>query len=181
MDGVIIDSDYAWKQAEKEVFTSLGVTITDRDSEITHSLTTQQVANFWFEKYPWKGATTYAVEQRVISRVIELIETSDCSIGGVQRFMENLKENHYKVGLATNSPYRIIPAALKKARKLHVAPQHCIAIEDSPTGMLAARHAGMTVVAFTPGMANVKDALADYTINSFETFDIHTLPGMHAR
>lgn len=40
MDGVIIDSEKYWKQAEYEVFTSLGVKVTNEDSEMTKSMTT---------------------------------------------------------------------------------------------------------------------------------------------
>lgn len=46
MDGVIIDSERLWKQAEKEIFSSLGVTVTDEHSEITKSMTTSDVTKF---------------------------------------------------------------------------------------------------------------------------------------
>ena len=43
MDGVIIDSEKYWKQAEYEVFSSLGVKITSEDSDKTKSMTTSEV------------------------------------------------------------------------------------------------------------------------------------------
>jgi len=201
MDGVIVDSEIYWKQAEYEVFSSLGVELTDEDSEITKSMTTSEVTEFWYGKYPWEGKDLNAVEQMVISRVIEFIETENCEINGVKSFIEKLKTNEYKIGLATNSPNRIIPVVLNKldilhlfdstlsaefvekgkpdpaiyheaAKKLETLPEDCIVIEDSYSGMMAAKNAGMTVVAFTNGNRIINYEIADYKIQSFESNEI---------
>ncbi len=37
------------------------------------------------------------------------------------------------------------------AQRMHVAPEHCMVIEDSPAGVTAAREAGMQVLGFTGG------------------------------
>ena len=197
MDGVIIDSEKYWKQAEYEVFTSLGVKVTEAYSEMTKSMTTSEVTKFWYDKYPWRNNDLEVVEQMVISRVIELIETESCQINGVKSFIEKLKKEKYKIGLATNSPNRIIPVALKKldilhlfdsissaefeikgkpdpsiylnaANKLNTKPEDCIVIEDSYTGMLAAKNAGMTVIAYTNGNKEINCEIADYKLDSFE-------------
>lgn len=204
MDGVIIDSEKYWKQAEYEVFSSLGVKITPKDSEKTKSMTTAEVTNFWYRKYPWKNKDLSTVEQMVISRVIELIETGNCQINGVKSFIENLKANNYKIGLATNSPSRIIPVVLNKLDILHLfdfttsaefeekgkpdpaiyhraakglktQPEDCIVIEDSYGGMLAAKNAGMTVIAYTNGNMDINYEIADYKLNSFENKEIELI------
>ncbi|MEM0575505.1 hexitol phosphatase HxpB [Flavobacterium polysaccharolyticum] len=201
MDGVIIDSENLWKKAEKEVFTSLGVNVTHEDSELTKSMTTFEVTKFWFDKFPWEDKSTDIVEHMVISRVIELIDTEDCKINGIKEFIERLKAKNYKIGLATNSPYKIIPKVLQKfdiqhlfdtvssaefedngkpapaiylttAEKLNVTTNNCIAIEDSYSGMLAAKNAGMTVVAFTNGNKDLDFEIADYKIDAFDHFNI---------
>lgn len=201
MDGVIIDSENLWKKAEKEVFTSLGVNVTHEDSELTKSMTTFEVTKFWFDKFPWEDKSNDIVEHMVISRVIELIDTEDCKINGIKEFIERLKAKNYKIGLATNSPYKIIPKVLQKfdiqhlfdtvssaefedngkpapaiylttAEKLNVTTNNCIAIEDSYSGMLAAKNAGMTVVAFTNGNKDLDFEIADYKIDAFDHFNI---------
>lgn len=197
MDGVLVDSEKLWKQAEKEVFSSLGVNVTDTDSEVTKSMTTAEVSQFWFNKFPWQSKTLEAVEQMVISRVMELIMTEDCKIDGIKEFIEKLKINNYKIGLATNSPYKIIPIVLGKleiaglfdvissaefeekgkpdpaiyintAAKLNVATKNCFVIEDSNSGILAAKKAGMTVIAFTNRNPEIFFDIADLTINQFD-------------
>lgn len=200
MDGVIIDSERFWQQAEQEVFSSLGVTITEEFSAQTKTMTTEEVARFWYEKYPWQSGELQQVEQMVVTRVIELIEQEDCAIEGVKVFIERHREKGFKIGLATNSPQRIIPVVLNKldiahlfdavssaefeekgkpdpavytttAEKLSVMPAHCFAIEDSHTGMLAAKNAGMTVLAFTNG-DKIDAPLASYRITDFGSHSI---------
>lgn len=204
MDGVLIDSEKLWKQAENEIFSSLGVNVTDEDSEITKSMTTTEVTQFWFSKFPWSNKSFDVVEQMVVSRVMELITTKDCKINGVKEFIEKLKMNNYKIGLATNSPYKIIPTVLEKlditayfdtissaefeengkphpaiyintAAKLKVTTKNCLVIEDSHSGMLAAKKAGMTVIAFTNGNPEIHFELADFSINQFDDFAIDKL------
>lgn len=104
MDGVLVDSEGYWKQAEFEVFTSLGVKVTEDQAKLTKSMTTFEVTQFWYEKFPWDNVDLEVVEQLVVSRVIALIETEDCMIKGVKTFIEKLKVKEYKIGLATNSP-----------------------------------------------------------------------------
>ncbi|GAB2677738.1 hexitol phosphatase HxpB [Flavihumibacter cheonanensis] len=204
MDGVIIDSERLWKQAEKEIFSSLGVMVTDEYSEITKSMTTSDVTGFWFDKFPWQNVSLDNAEQMVISRVTQLIDTENCEINGVKEFIENLKARNYKIGMATNSPNSIIPTVLNKidalhlfdtissaefeangkpdpaiylttAKKLSVNAINCVAIEDSYSGMLAAKKAGMKVVAFTNGNTEINFDIADYKIDWFKDFDINQL------
>ena len=196
MDGVLIDSECLWVQAEKDVFTSLGVRVSDANCALTKSMTTSEVTRFWYEKYPWGNNDLDSVEQMVIMRVIGLIQTQDCQIEGVKKFIESLKSKNYKIGLATNSPEKIIYVVLHKldvlhlfdtvssaeheikgkpdpsiyintAEKLAVKPENCIVVEDSYSGMLAAKSAGMKVVAFTNGNYEIDFDIADYKIDNF--------------
>ena len=91
MDGVLVDSEGYWKQAEFEVFTSLGVEVTEEHANLTKSMTTFEVTQFWYDKFPWKNVDLEVVEQLVVSRVIALIEAEDCLIVGVKPFIEKLK------------------------------------------------------------------------------------------
>lgn len=196
MDGVIIDSEPFWQRAEFEIFSSLGVALEEEFTNLTKTMTTVEVTKFWYEKFPWQNKTLDEVEEMVITRVMELIEQVGGEIKGIESFIKKLKSNGFKIGLATNSPYKIIPVVLEKvgiaqyfdiifsaefvelgkpdpaiylmtSKKLGINPENCIVIEDSYSGMLAAKKAGMKVVAFTNGNQDVNLSLADYKMDCF--------------
>ncbi|RIV37509.1 HAD family hydrolase [Flagellimonas lutimaris] len=196
MDGVLVESEAIWKQAEYEVFSSLGAWVTEEHTRQTQTMTTKEVAAFWYQKFPWKETPLSEVEEMVVSRVMELISLKDCATLGISTFIKNLKERNFKIGLATNAPEKIIPVVLKKtgteslfdsvssadyeekgkphpaiylntAKKLKVMPEECAVIEDSETGMEAAKKAGMSVIAYTNGNNSISLQWADYQIEGF--------------
>ncbi|MBL7700490.1 MAG: HAD family phosphatase [Chitinophagaceae bacterium] len=72
--------------------------------------------------------------------------------------------------IVNNKPHPDI--YLKATVKLNVAPDRCIAVEDSHSGILAAKRAGMYVVAVTnalhhPGLAEA-DFVCDNTLQAIE-------------
>ncbi len=205
MDGVIIDSEKIWKRAEREVFSSVGVKLSDDLCKITESMTTVEVTKFWFDKHPWENVTLKQIENKVINRVAHLIKEEGKAISGIEKFLKRLKSKGYKIGLATNSPAILIPAVLKKlkldkyfdvtssaeyelegkpnpsvyltvAGKLNSKPEDCFAIEDSFSGILAAKKAGMkTIIFLNDNPENVEHEIADYIINNYDEFDISLL------
>lgn len=69
---------------------------------------------------------------------------------------------------------------LRAAQKLGASPDHCLAVEDAPAGIAAARAAGMAVVAVrTPMTAGLPLADATWLIDSLHDFDLAWLA--HAR
>jgi len=50
---------------------------------------------------------------------------------------------------------------LKAAAEMGVAPEHCVVVEDSPAGIVAAKKAGMRVLAFTGGGHILPSGLSD--------------------
>ena len=205
MDGVIIDSEPIWKRAEKEVFSSVGVELSDDLCRITQSMTTREVTNFWFSKYPWKHKSLDEVENGVVKRVAQLIKQEGQAIDGIGEFIKSVKSRGYKIGLATNSPSVLISVVLEKlavdkyfdaissaehesegkpnplvylsvAKKLNVKPADCVAVEDSVSGLSAAKKAGMTtVVILKNNQDNIENEFADYKISDYNQFDFSSL------
>lgn len=176
MDGLLIDSEPFWKIAEKEVFGSLGIEVTEELSIETSRMTTREVTEYWYNHKPWKEKSLEEVEQTVIRRVGILIDNSGVMMPGVVDLLEYFKQLGYKIGLATNSPYCLVPKVLRKlhiehyfettissdfvdkgkpspdiyiktAFELNTMPSKCIVFEDSTSGIRAALAAGMSVVA----------------------------------
>ncbi len=192
MDGVIVDSEPFWQQAEEEVFTALGVKVTEELGKLTQKMTTREVTQFWFAQNRWEGVSMEEAEQRVVDQVIALIQAEDCIIPGVCDTVKKLKQAGIKTGLATNSPYRIIPEVLAKAglrnsfevivsaefvtagkpapdvylsaiSQLKVVANQALAIEDSNSGIRAARSAGLKAIGY--GKAPLPNA--DFQIASY--------------
>ncbi len=202
MDGVIIDSEGIWKKAEKEVFSSVGVKLSDELCRITETMTTEEVTKFWFDKQPWEKKSLKEIENDVIKRVAHLIKEEGKPINGIEIFIKNLKSKGFKIGLATNSPSILIPTVLEKlklkkyfdatssaenelegkpnpsvyltvANKLNTKPENCIAVEDSYSGLLAAKRAGMKTIVVSEEIVDYE--IADYKINYYGQFDISLL------
>jgi HAD superfamily hydrolase (TIGR01509 family) len=61
---------------------------------------------------------------------------------------------------------------LKAASTLQVAPEKCLAIEDTPAGIKAAKRAGMHVIAITTSFAQERLKDSDMIINSHTDLDL---------
>lgn len=198
MDGVIIDSEPFWKTAEERVFSSVGVTITPELGKITQALTTSDVTQFWYDRQPWESKTKKEVENEVISMVESLIQSEGKAIEGVQALLPQLKRLGFRIGLATNSPQRLIQIVLSKlglseyfdvvssgdeehegkphpaiyftvAKKLGVDPASCLVFEDSHSGLTAAKRAGMKAIVIT-GQDDTKDPKFDMADGRIRNF-----------
>ena len=179
MDGTLIDSEPMWKEAEKQVFSSVGVKVTDELSSKTASMTTREVTEFWYNISPWSGKSVEQIETEVVDYVAYLISLQGIEMDGVTDVLEFFYRKKFKIGLYTNAPARLIPIVLSKlniahyfhatssseneiqgkpdpgvylstAGKLNVNPLNCIAFEDSISGVISATKARMKTVVVPP-------------------------------
>ncbi|MDA3865844.1 MAG: HAD-IA family hydrolase [Salinivirgaceae bacterium] len=176
MDGTIIDSESYWTLAEQEVFGSLGVKLDEASTQITAALTTEEVAEYWFERCAWEGLSKEEVAQRIVNRVAELIQQDGNSLPGALQAIIFFAKQNIQLALCTNSPTSLINVVLDKLnlhntfavhvsaedeergkpdaavyktalKKLNKGALQCLAIEDTPTGVKSATGAGIQTVA----------------------------------
>lgn len=175
MDGVLIDSEPLWKIAMEQTFLEVGCNLTREDFASTAGMRIDEVIVYWFNRLGWEGLSAKEVENRIIDRMVHLIENEGKPLDGVVETLQYLKSNGKLIGLGTSS-YTVLMATVLRtlniqdyfnfvhsaeyetygkphpavyltvAEKLGMEPTKCLVIEDSLNGLIAAKAAKMGTV-----------------------------------
>jgi sugar-phosphatase len=173
MDGLLINSEPFWQQAEKEIFKTVGIELSTAMCESMMGLRIDEVVDHWFNYQPWKDVSKDQIREQIVKRVIELIHTNGKLMDGVKEVLEMIKAKGLPMAIASSSNMEIINAVVEKfelgayfqllhsaeyekygkphpdifihtAEQLGVSPMDCLVFEDSFNGLLAAKAARMT-------------------------------------
>ncbi|MGP1958293.1 MAG: hexitol phosphatase HxpB [Arsenophonus sp.] len=180
MDGLLINSEPLWSQAKKEILSKLGVNTSIANKlPDTLGLRIDQVIQLWYLASEWQGSSLKEVEQKIIKRVIELIEEQKPLLPGVKYALELCKNHNLKIGLASASPKHMLKKVLtifninnyfsavvsatslpyskphpevylQTAKLLDIEPTCCVGFEDSFNGMIAVKSARMRSIVVPP-------------------------------
>ncbi|MCB0479448.1 MAG: hexitol phosphatase HxpB [Crocinitomicaceae bacterium] len=185
MDGLLIDSEPLWKEAEIKVFGSVGIDMNERSCEQTVGLRIDQVVDLWYSSHPWDNKSKQQVIQEILEEMQMLIRTKGKAKKGVEEIFQFLEGKNLKKAIASSSYLVLIEAVLDKlnlreqidlhksaeheefgkphpalflntAKELNAYHEHCLVFEDSFNGVLAAKAARMKVVA-VPEETHLKD------------------------
>jgi beta-phosphoglucomutase-like phosphatase (HAD superfamily) len=204
MDGVLIESEHLWQRAMIRGFREYGMLLSEDDCRKTMGLRIGEVIERWIAHFGVREVSASALEKRILDLLLDLITESGVFIQGIPALLAFCREKRLKIGLATSSSERLMQAILKKldlsgqldatlsaehlpygkphpevfllcARALEVSPLHCLVIEDSLNGVIAAKAAQMKVIAVPDdahtGVAGF--AVADYRFaNMHEVLDL---------
>ncbi|EMG3682896.1 MULTISPECIES: hexitol phosphatase HxpB [Serratia] len=173
MDGLLIDSEPLWLQAELDIFGALGLDLSDRHKlPDTLGLRIDLVVKMWYQAMPWQGVSLDEVSAQIIERAIELVHETRPLLPGVRQALELCREQGLNIGLASASPLHMQRQVLKMfdlegyfdqlvsaeylpyskphpevyliaAERLGSDPLRCITLEDSFNGMIATKAARM--------------------------------------
>lgn len=176
LDGLLIDSEPFWRSAEIEVFTILGLRLSEADVRQTMGLCIEDAVLHWWARFPWEGMTPAEVERAITDRVAELISESGQPMPGALEAIALCDRLALPVAVCSSSNAVVIEAALRRldltgsvtvwhsaeweplgkphpgpylstAAMLGVDPAGCLALEDSFNGAISAKAARMRVVA----------------------------------
>lgn len=198
MDGLLIDSEILWHEAEVEIFGALGIDLAAATTRSTKGLFVAEVVEYWYSLYPWSGPSTDEVVELLLARVGDLVESKGRLLPGAVRAIE-LAAARGPVALASSTPLFLIKRCLahfdlegrfvslhsaefepfgkphpgvflSAAAALGVAPDRCLVFEDSSAGVLAAKAGRMTVIAVptAPDRALPAFSLADLVLDSLD-------------
>jgi sugar-phosphatase len=182
MDGLLIDSEPFWREAEIVAFGSVGLELTDEMCRQTMGLRVDDVVEYWYGLHAWTGASKREVEHRIIDEGVRLIKLRGEPMAGVADATRLVAGLGLRTALVSSSPRRLIDAVVERlglevgfefvhsaeleaygkphpavylaaADRLGVRPTACLAIEDSLPGVLAAKAARMRCVAMPESRA----------------------------
>lgn len=197
MDGLLLDSENFWQQAEFQTFSALGVPLTLADTTKTVGWRCDYVVDYWYMQSPWTGVSQAEVADTIIDEVIALIRAQGNLLPGARQALELCQQLQLPVALATSSNHHMMFAVLEHfqlqpyfkatcsaqylpfakphpqvylnaAAAIDVAPEYCLALEDSVTGVIAAKAARMKCIAVPEHRMrhDPRYSIADLTLDS---------------
>ncbi len=173
LDGLLIDSEPYWYEAERLFFKKVGLELTDEDCLLTTGMRIDKVTQYWYERRPWHlPPSPGQLAEEINAFVIEAICTRAELLPGAREAIQLAHGLGLPVGLASSSHLNLIEAALDAfdlrryfhsvasseqsgyskphpgvyllaADRLGVEPDSCLAVEDSVNGLIAAKAARM--------------------------------------
>jgi mannitol-1-/sugar-/sorbitol-6-/2-deoxyglucose-6-phosphatase len=175
MDGLLVDSEVLWHEAELEILVPLGAQIDAGASRATKGRFVHEVVEHHQRLAGWTTPSVDEVVALVLARVGELVEEKGRLLPGALDALL-LCGSLGPIALASSTPYSLIHRTLEHfeladrfavihsaqdepfgkphpgvfltaADRLGVEPSSCVAFEDSPAGVRSATAASMDCVA----------------------------------
>ena len=175
MDGVICHTNPYHSLAFREFFSTRNLAPTDEEFAQHMFGKSNSYILSHFLKRKIEGEELLQLDQEKVGLFRKIYEPNVEPIWGLVEFINNLKNNGAKLGVATSAPYANLELILNKvpireilgsimasedvkkhkpdpevyltsAKNLGISPDQCIVFEDSFSGVSAALNAGMKVV-----------------------------------
>ena len=174
-DGLLLDTESVWTRAERDLFERRGLEFTPADKRELVG-TSAEIAGGILERRLEEPGRAAALIEELNELVVAELEHGVEAMVGARELLHSLKLRGTPIGLVSNSPLAFVRRSLEIAgfhdrfdvvlsahevaapkpspepyleacRRLGVEPgPDVIALEDSPTGVAAARAAGLTVI-----------------------------------
>ncbi|MEP6470000.1 MAG: HAD family phosphatase [Chloroflexota bacterium] len=195
MDGLLLDTELLWHKAEQELFARHGAEFTWDDKMAVIGSSFEFTAGYFADRLGRPGDEGAALVAEMAELMHGHLREQVNGRPGAVELVERLR-GRTRLGLASNSPRQLVDTALATARigdafdaivtsddverskpapdlyllaceRLGVAPADALALEDSPSGIAAAKAAGLTCIA-VPQFAETDVSAADRVIDSLE-------------
>jgi len=174
-DGLLLDTESVWTRAEQDLFERRGLEFTPANKRELVGTSAEVAGGILARRLDEPGRAAELIEELNELVVAELEHGVEAMIGA-RELLEQLRQRGTPIGLVSNSPLAFVrrsleivgfadsfdvvisghevaapkPAPdpyLEACRRLGVEPGPAVvALEDSPTGVAAARAAGLTVI-----------------------------------
>lgn len=116
MDGLLIDSEPLWQEAEKRIFQNVGIDLDDQQVAQTTWLRVDEVVEYWFQRIPWdiKNYSKKQLDIEIVEEVKRLIWEKWEAKKWVKEILEFLGWKNLPMAIASSSEYSIIHTVVEK-------------------------------------------------------------------
>jgi HAD superfamily hydrolase (TIGR01509 family) len=197
MDGLLLDTETLWHAAEVELFRRHGGTFTWDDKMAVIGTSFAFTADYFADRLSLPRERGAALVEEMIGLMHDYVRRQVDARPGAVELVERLRASPgVRLGLASNSPRFLVDDALATAglseafeavvtsddvvhakpapdiyllacERLEVSPSEALALEDSASGIAAAKAAGLTCIA-VPQFAETDVSAADEVVDSLE-------------
>lgn len=196
MDGLLLDTETLWHEAEVELFARHGGEFTWDDKMTVIGTSYEFTAEYFADRLGRPRSDGPALVREMIELMHALVRRAVDARPGAVELVARLRADDVPLGLASNSPRFLVDDALATAGladafdtivtsddvehakpapdiyllacdRLGVAPADALALEDSASGVTAAKAAGLTVIG-VPQFAETDVSAADRVVDSLE-------------
>ncbi|HEY3523424.1 MAG TPA: HAD family phosphatase [Candidatus Limnocylindrales bacterium] len=194
MDGLLLDSERAWEAAERRFMAAHGTELTEDDRRASLGRSVDEVVGWFAGRIGWPPDRVGELRDQLMGLVwAEYTQISPMQ--GAQELVARLR-GRVRLGIASNTDRALVehalvasgladafdavvtaddvehpkPAAdvyLLACARLGVRPEEAVALEDSETGVAAAKAAGVWCIA-VPQMDGLDVSEADEIVDSLE-------------
>jgi HAD superfamily hydrolase (TIGR01509 family) len=173
LDGVLVETETIWREAKVRLFRAHGVEFTAQDHHAVLGTSEEYTARTFLGRFGLDDAHLPTIVEEYLGTASAIFSAGVETREGATQIIGALR-GRVPLGLASNTRRQLVDLILERAglagcfdaivtgdearpkpepdlylracAKLGVAPRDAVAIEDSPTGVRAARAAGMTCI-----------------------------------
>jgi HAD superfamily hydrolase (TIGR01509 family) len=196
MDGVIVDSEPYSMQALIDVLRHYGIDPTEDDLRRSYGRRVRDDFADYFCRYAVTADLNTAIAHKH-ARYYHLAAGQLKAFPGVKPLIQRLRDHRYRLALASSGDRVKVAFGMQAlgldatfdsvvcgddvthskpepeiylmaARRLGISPAGCVAIEDAPAGVEAAKRAGMRCIAVTNSVARQQLQGADLIVESLD-------------
>jgi HAD superfamily hydrolase (TIGR01509 family) len=199
LDGLLLDTEPGWHRAEAELLRRHGAIYTDADETATLGWSVEATLRRYLPRMGLGGDAIPRLAEELLGIVEGEYAGVIPTRPGAAELVAHLR-GRIPLGVASNTARSLVELALRSAdfgdafaavvtsdevarpkpapdiyleacRRLGVEPSTAVALEDSTSGILAARDAGLTVIA-VPQWAVVDTSAADHVVSSLTQLQV---------